>query len=205
MPNKPAQSSRAGGAIPNDHTQNSKSLPDVPAAELLSFLKQTRGAQTWTEKDFAKALRIGLPEAKQAILVLQLQGYIQAANQTGKWRITEEGNLVSGSKSPRFTRQSVEQALDDLRDRIKALNEDANSHYKIADAVAFGDFLGDEARVQAAEVGIRLAPKKGELPASAKEHRAQLAFLRQLRGKTALLHIRSYEDWMRSRSHRDPL
>jgi hypothetical protein len=33
---------------------------------------------------------------------------------------------------------------------------------KISDAVAFGDFLGDAARVQAAEVGIRLTPKKDE-------------------------------------------
>jgi hypothetical protein len=110
----------------------------------------------------AKALKIGLPEPKQAILVLQLQGYIEPAGQTGKWRITEQGDMVSGSKSPRFTRQSVEQALDELRHRIKAVNDDFNADYKISDAVAFGDFLGDAARVQAVEVGIRLMPKKPE-------------------------------------------
>ena len=72
MPKKAAQNSRATGAI--SKTRDSKSLPQVPAAELLSFLKQTRGVQTWTEKEMAKALKIGLPEAKQAIIVLQLQG-----------------------------------------------------------------------------------------------------------------------------------
>lgn len=206
MPKKAAQNSPADGTISQDDTPVSKPPPQVPAAELLSFLKQTRGAQTWTEKEMAKALKIGLPEAKQAIVVLQLQGYIEPAGQTGKWRITEQGDLVSGSKSPRFTRQSVEQALDELRHRIKAVNEDSNADYKISDAVAFGDFLADAARVQAAEVGIRLMSKKTEeSTASAKQHRAELAFLKQLRGKTALLHVEPYEEWMRSRSHRDLL
>lgn len=206
MPKKSAQNSPAAGAVSKDRTPDSKSLPQVSAAELLSFLKQTRGVQTWTEKDMTKALKIGLPEAKQAIVVLQLQGYIEPAGQTGKWRITEQGDLVSGAKSPRFTRQSVEQALNELGDRIKAANEDPNVPYKITDAVAFGDFLGDGARVQAAEVGIRLMLKKTEeSTASSKQRRAELAFLKQLRGKTALLHAEPYEEWMRSRSHRDLL
>jgi len=206
VPKKPAQNPSADGAISKADTPDSKSLPQLPAAELLSFLKQTRGVQTWTEKEMAKALKIGLPEAKQAIVVLELQGYIEPAGQTGKWRITEQGDLVSGSKSPRFTRQSVEQALDELRHRIKAVNEDSNADYKITDAVAFGDFLGDAARFQAAEVGIRLMPKKPEAStASAKQNRAELAFLKQLGGKTALLHVERYEEWMRSRSHRDLL
>jgi hypothetical protein len=49
-------------------------------------------------------------------------------------------------------------------------------------------------------------PKKTEeSTASAKRHRAELAFLKQLRGKTALLHVELYEEWMRARSHRDLL
>ena len=65
MPKKTAQNSRAAGVASKGDTPDSNSLPRVPAAELLSFLKQTRGMQTWTEKDMAKALKIGLPEAKQ--------------------------------------------------------------------------------------------------------------------------------------------
>jgi hypothetical protein len=81
------------------------------------------------------------------------------------------------------------------------VNEDPNADYKITDAVAFGDFLSDSARVQAAEVGIRLACKKGRLTGSAKEHRTELAFLKRLRGKSALLHVIPYEEWMSARSH----
>ena len=158
--------------------------------------------QTWTEKELANTLRVGLPQAKEAVTVLQLQGYIQPAGNTGKWRVTEQGEIVSGAKPPRFTRQNVEKALAAIRDRIKSANEDPHAPYRIVEAVAFGDFLRDAARVQAAEVGIQLEPRSGTSPvASAEEHAAELDFVKQLRGKTALLHVIPYEDWMSSRSH----
>jgi len=204
-----AESRRSTGtnAIRGDHASRPKpGAREIPAAELLSFLKEFRGAQTWTEKDLAKILRIGLPPAKEANAVLQLQGYIEPAGNTGKWRITEQREIVSGAKPPRFTRQSIEAALASLRDRIKLANEDPHAQYKIADAVAFGDFLRDAVRVQAAEVGIRLVPTSdSELIASAQEHAAELDFLKRLRGKTALLHVVPYEDWMSARSHQQLL
>ncbi len=203
MPKERSQTSSPGDAVPKAHAGGPKPSPQIPAAELLSFLKEIRGLTTWTEKDLAKALKIGLAEAKEALAVLQLQGYIEPAGRTGKWRVTEQGDLVSGAKSPRFTRQSVEEALVALRDRIKAVNEDPNAPYRITEAIAFGDFLSDAARVQAADIGIRLARKgDAQLPASAKEHAAEIAFLKQLRGKTPLLNVQPYEDWMASRTHR---
>jgi hypothetical protein len=200
-----AESRRSTGTsvIRGDHASKPKTGPgEIPAAELLSFLKEVPGVQTWTEKDLANTLRIGLPQAKEAVAVLQLQGYIEPAGNTAKWRITEQGEIVSGAKPPRFTRQSIENALASLRDRIKLTNEDSHAQYKIAEAVAFGDFLGDAVRVQAAEVGIRLVPKSDSAPiASAQEHAAELNFLKQLRGKSALLHVVPYEEWMSARSH----
>lgn len=169
MPKEGIQSSSPGDAIPKAHAGAPKSPPRMPAAELLSFLKEIQGLTTWTEKDLAKALKIGLAEAKEAVAVLKLQGYIEPAGPTGKWGVTEQGDLVSGAKSPRFTRESVEQALATLRDRIKAVNQDPNAPYTITEAIAFGDFLADAARMQAADVGIRLARKEdAQVPASAK-------------------------------------
>lgn len=127
---------------------------------------------------------------------------IEPVGNTGKWRVSEQADLVSGAKPLRFTPKSVQDALAGLRDRIKAANEDPNTAYRITEADAFGDFLSDAARVQAAEVGIRLMPKSNTpAKASPKEHAAELEFLKQLRGKTALLHVVPYEDWMSSRSH----
>lgn len=137
-------------SLPSDHGASSQPMP---AAELLRFLKQPRGIHTWTEKDLAKALKIGLSEAKDATVVLQLQGYIERVRVTGKWRITQQCDLVSGIKPARFTQQSVEQALNELRGRIQAVNEDPNADYKTTDVVAFAGFLGEAARVQSHQRG----------------------------------------------------
>jgi hypothetical protein len=47
----------------------------VPAAEALSFLKEIKGAATWTDRDLAKSLNMSMPEAKQVLAVMELQGY----------------------------------------------------------------------------------------------------------------------------------
>jgi hypothetical protein len=87
---------------------------------------------------------------------------------------------------------------------IQAVNNDTKAKYTISEAVAFGDFLSQDARVQPAEVGIRLTPRNTDVDASASavEHKAEEAFLKQLRGKGAALHIQDYEPWMSARSHR---
>ena len=179
----------------------------VPAAEALSFLKEFKGAATWTDRDLAKSLNISMPEAKQVLAVMELQGYVEPAGTSKKWRTTDEGDLVSGAKSPRFTRDAVEQALSALHDHIQVINEDTNAAYKVTDAVAFGDFLSDRSRLQAAAVGIRLVPRKSGTTETetAREHAAEEAFLKQLRGKIASLHIQPYEEWMSARSHRKML
>jgi hypothetical protein len=111
-------------------------VPLLPAAELLSFLRQTHGA--WTERDLSKALNISSTEAKQAVAAMQLQGYAEPIGRTKKWRTTEEGVTVSGAKTARFTREAVEQALSALHDRIQAINSDPNAEYAVSEAVAFG-------------------------------------------------------------------
>jgi hypothetical protein len=180
-------------------------LPAVAAEAALSFLKDTKGMLSWSAKDLAEALKISRREADQVTQFLEAQGYAQRARASGEWMTTPAGESVSGAKPPRFARQSVEQALDALRERIRAVNKDASAAFKIKQALAFGDFLlGDRARVQAADVGIALQKRgesEGELR-TASEAQQERAFLRQLRGRTALLHLRPYAEWMSKRSHR---
>jgi hypothetical protein len=85
----------------------------------------------------------------------------------------------------------VEQALSALHDRIQVIDQETNALYKVTEAVAFGDFLSDRSRLQAADVGIRLVPRKSGTTETetAREHAAEESFLKQLRGKTASLHI----------------
>ena len=49
----------------------------LPAAAVLSFLKETRGMPSWTLKDMSKSLRISAADAKRAAALLGAQGYIE--------------------------------------------------------------------------------------------------------------------------------
>ena len=180
-------------------------LPAVSAEAALSFLKDTKGSVTWSAKDLAEVLKIPRREAEQVMQFLEAQGYAQRARGVGEWMTTPAGESVSGAKAPRFTRESVEHALDALQQRIKQVNQDTKAPYRVEHAVAFGDFLRkDRTRVQAANVGIGLAKrddKESDL-LSASDAKKKRAFLRQLRGKTALLQVHPYAAWMSKRSHR---
>jgi hypothetical protein len=202
-------------------SRRERSTPTSLSAEAaLSFLKDTKGILTWSLRNLVEALKINRREAEQALALLQAQGYVQPArrgepaHQKGsargadQWITTPAGETVSASKPPRFTRESVEQALSALKERIKRSNKNPQELFRITDAVAFGDFLlPDRSRVQSADVGVRLARRGASTnePRSASDAQAEHKFLRALRAKSALLTLRLYADWMRHRSHRDLL
>jgi hypothetical protein len=186
--------------------------PAISAEAALSFLKETKGALTWSARDFADSLRIPRRAAEQALAFLEAQGYVQRSR-SGEFLTTPAGETVSGAKAPRFTRESVEKALAALKERIKQNNKNSGTPYRITRAVAFGDFLlPNRARAQSADAGIALArrdsPRKRD-PAkelhSATAAKEEATFLRQLRAKSAHINLRPYAEWMGQRSHRDLL
>jgi|SRR5690242_12802368 DNA-binding transcriptional regulator YhcF (GntR family) len=182
----------------------SRPTNSLPAAALFSFLKETRGETSWTVSDFAKTLRLSKAAAKQALAILEMQGYVKPLGSKGEWITTPQGETVSNSKFPRYSRQAVERSLDSFADHLHRINQDSSAPYRVAEAVAFGDFLRDRARVQAADIGIRLVLRngaEGDLN-SAGEQRRQRAFLTQLRGRTPVVNLVPYADWMNARTHR---
>jgi len=200
---------RYSAAVPTQRQR--PTLPSLSAEAALSFLKDTKGTLAWSTRDLADTLKISRAEAQQALALLEAQGYVQPAHQkgvargAGQWITTPAGETVSGAKPPRFTRENVEQALSALKERIKRSSKDPQSPFRITDAVAFGDFLfPDRARVQSADVGIRLVRRgaSSSEPRSASDAQVERKFLRDLRGRSALLTIRPYADWMRQRFHR---
>jgi hypothetical protein len=178
-------------------------VPLLPIAAVWSFLKDARGAISWSTQELAKSLKISAAEAQRVAEVLQLQGYIKQHG-TGQWITTISGETVSGSKTPRFTLERVDTALSSLSKRIKEINEGSQAQFKIANAVAFGDFLEGQARVQAPDVGIQLVRRNAAAAAAgvAQEHSAERAFLKSLRGKTSILNLQPYQKWMSDRRHR---
>jgi DNA-binding transcriptional MocR family regulator len=178
-------------------------VPFLPAAEVRSFLKETRGVPSWNIREMAKSLNISRAEAKRVAALLQAQGYIEPSS-PDEWLTTVSGETVSGSKPPRFTPEAIEQALSDLADRIKTVNRQPKSAFHITKAVAFGDLLTGRARVQAADVGIQLIPLGPEVdePNSARAQAWRRDVFRKLKAKSSGVSPRYYEEWMSSRTHR---
>jgi len=100
------------------------SMPSIPVNEVMSFLRETRSALTWSENEMADSLNIAQAEAGRVIELLELQGYVKRSSADGRWMTTIDGEAVSVSKPPRFGRERVEKALVDLKDRIAAVNGD---------------------------------------------------------------------------------
>ena len=191
---------KSAASQPVGHAEPTSSLP---AAAVLSFLKETRGMPNWNLRDLARSLRISAAEAKRATALLEVQGYIGRTGD-GDWLTTGSGNAVSGSKRPRFTPEAVTAGLSALAERINVVNQDRKARFRITRAVALGDFLSNRARVQAPDVGIQLIRREheGDQRDSATGQVARSQFLKQLRGRTAVIAIRPYEEWMSSRTHR---
>jgi len=82
----------------------------LPATAFFSFLKETRGITSWTGRDFAKTLNLSTADAKEALAILEMQGYVKATG-SKEWMTTPQGEIVSGSKFPKYSRESVERSL----------------------------------------------------------------------------------------------
>ena len=60
------------------------SMPSIPVDEVMSFLRETRSALTWGEKEMADSLNISQPEAGRVIELLGLQGYVKRSSADGR-------------------------------------------------------------------------------------------------------------------------
>jgi hypothetical protein len=176
-------------------------MPAVSIAAALSFLKETKGALTWTAQEFARGVGITVAEAGPALAVLQMQGYVKPGEGKNVWMTSLDGDAVSGAAAPRFSAEAVKKALEDLRGRMTAVNKDAKAEFRVSSAIAFGDFMTDRAQVQAADVGIELARRsaRAAMRISKVDERA---FLKTLRAGKQMIRLIPFEPWMRERAHR---
>ena len=193
---KSARKKKAPAVATPDAKPSLGSMPNIPVAAVFSFLKDKRGALSWTLRDLTQTLNIGEQDARRVLTILKLQGYVSETSDN-ELLTTASGEIVSGSKPPRFARECVDGAFSGLSDRIVANNSDRKTDFKITQAVAFGDFLSGRASCQAADVGIALTPCE---PASGRDQVNY--FLKRLRGKSQFLNIKPFEPWMSKRSHR---
>ena len=151
---------------------HARAIPDVLAPALLQLPKQVSAEPLWDAKQLASILILKSADAPQVTATLEMLGYAEPVQ--GKkdiWRNTQAGDTVAGAKAPRFNRESVLKSLEELRARAEQMNSDPASPLRATELIAFGDFLDNHSKVQAADVGVGLSPKHPEqvMPATAME------------------------------------
>jgi hypothetical protein len=187
---------------PKPKAKRSSNKPPAPLTmpAVASFLRDTRGLVDWTASDLAKTLGANLAQANAALPLLSMQGYIKSAG-SNRWLTTIAGEQLSGSVTPRFEKAAIDRALGALNERVRSLNKDSGAEFTVTRALAFGDFLGQGSRVQAAQVALQLKPRTE--PGSALAlRRAEEKLFTALRGRSPMLHVLRFEDWMSVRTHR---
>jgi hypothetical protein len=109
------------------------------------------------------------------LTAFELQDYVK--REGANWITTAAGDMVSGSKMPRFKPEAVKEAVGRLAEWLKVVNNDKKADYRIVGAVAFGDFLENRGtRAQAADVGIRPESRVKTVRSPVAEHKSKLAF-----------------------------
>lgn len=83
------------------------------------------------------------------------------------------------------------------------MNADPQSPFRTDELIAFGDFLTDQSKVQAADVGVKLVPKESSNapPEIAIQHKLIEDALARLKCKSSMLQPRVMQDWMLGRSY----
>jgi len=211
MARRPRQFELGFAGAPGDMAKKTKKRTEVgraddglPAAAVFSFLKEMSGEVSWGMRDLSAVLKIPTTEARRIAEIFQLQGYVKPDGKEN-WITTQSGQEVSGAKLPRYTLQHVEDSLKALRERIEEVNRERGGAFKVTQAIAFGDFLRERPRVQAADVGIATEQRGGSGRGAAPTARAgasQRQFLKKLRGRITALNLIPFQPWMAARSHR---
>jgi hypothetical protein len=173
-------------------------VPGLSLAAVMSFLKETKGLLTWASLDLATTLNISKAEANRVSTILKLQDYVRPTPVADEWITSPAGESVSGATTPRFLLETVNEALTELSERIRAFNKELSLAFRIKHAVAFGDFLREQPRVQAADVGLECIAKKSDDRSTTK---AVKGILKQLRNGSLVLNLQPYEPWMSKRTH----
>jgi hypothetical protein len=169
--------------------------PSLPAAAILSFLRQSADREAWTAADLARMLGVSSTDAEQAIAIMAAAGYITpVVKPRGVWRNTVVGNTVAGApKAKPVARKTAEKNLEAFVGRVREVNADPRFLYRVEQAVVFGPFAITNEPVRTLDVAIQLVPKESD---SARHERLVLdrAAEAERKGK----HFSSYASRLRS-------
>jgi len=104
-------------------------------------------------------LRVSEPKAGALLRALMKAGFLKE-EKGGHWDLTTAGIRLRGSSAAKpLLRRTAEGLLDDLLQRIAALNEDSHFLARVEKAIVFGSYLSGADRLGDVDVAVHLVPR----------------------------------------------
>ncbi|HLH02729.1 MAG TPA: hypothetical protein VKX25_08160 [Bryobacteraceae bacterium] len=154
-------------------------IAGLPVLEVRRFLRETMHDHGWGRQTLKAVLKLSDRHCAAVLRSLAEEGYIEASPSfRGAWRNTTKGNaLASASAAKSLRRQTADQKLRELLDRVHFVNSPACDFlYWVEEVALFGSMLKQQQSVNDIDVCVRIERKlDGEEYSKAADLRRRMA------------------------------
>lgn len=159
--------------------ESNTEIAGLPVLEVRRFLRDTMHNYGWDRRALKTMLKLSDRRCAEVLRSLSEEGYIEASpNFRGAWRNTTKGNaLASASAAKSLRRQTADQKLSELLDRVHFVNSPACDFlYWVEEVALFGSMLKQQQSVNDIDVCVRMRRKlDGDAYSKAADLRRRMA------------------------------
>src|SRR6266498_2642949 len=140
------------------HIDSRATIEGVPLTVIRTLFRRAGLEGALTAGFVRDILRLSEPEAGALLRALMKAGFLKE-EKGGHWDLTTAGIRLRGSSAAKpLLRRTAEGLLDDLLQRIAALNEDSHFLARVEKAIVFGSYLSGADRLGDVDVAVHLVP-----------------------------------------------
>lgn len=154
-------------------------IAGLPVLEVRRFLRDTMHDYGWDGHTLKAVLKLSDRRCAAVLRSLSEEGYIEASPSfQGAWRNTTKGNALACASAARsLRRQTADQKLGELLDRVRFVNSPACDFlYWVEEVALFGSMLKQQQSVNDIDVCVRMERKlNGEAFSKAADLRSRMA------------------------------
>lgn len=103
---------------------------------------------------------VGATRAEKVFSDLRAGGYLDPADQWGRYPVSDRGRRVGKAKlTARISRKTADRALEKFLGRCEVLKTEESLIYRVEQAILFGSYLSNASDLGDIDIAVRLSPK----------------------------------------------
>jgi hypothetical protein len=134
-------------------------IEGVPVTVIRMLFRRAGLEGTLTAGFVRDTIHVSEPEAEALLQASMKAGFLKR-EKDGRWHLTTSGIRLRGSTAAKpLLRRTPERLLDELLQRIAALNQDSHFLARVETAIVFGSYLSGADRLGDVDVAVHLVPR----------------------------------------------